>query len=323
VEEPAREHVREEAEDDAVARRPDQALAPPDGPGRLLVVAVVGFGMGIADVVPGFSGGTVALLTGVYERLVANVRQGARALALLLRLRVRAGLRSLGAVEWSFLLPLLAGIVLAVVLLAGVLTRLLESHPRELSAVFLGLVLGATVVAAGDLRHRRVRDGIVGLLVTAVTFAGLGFTGGAVDDPALLAYFAAGAVGVCAMILPGVSGAFLLLLLGMYYNVVTAVDERDLLVIGVVAVGCMVGLAGFSTLLNWLLREHHDLVLAALLGLMVGSSRVLWPWPGTEVGDPRLGGPVVSDLPLVPLLALGAFAAVIVLGRSARRATRA
>jgi putative membrane protein len=311
-----------EATGDAVASRPAEAEAPLDGPSRLFVVGAVGFGMGVADIVPGFSGGTVALLTGVYERLVANVRQGARALALLLRLRLKEGWRSLGAVEWSFLLPLLAGIVLAVVLLAGVLSRLLESHPRELSAVFLGLVLGATVVATGDLRRRGLREVVVGLLVAMVAFVGLGFSGGSVDDPALWAFFAAGAVGVCAMILPGVSGAFLLLLLGMYDNVITAVDERDLVVIGVVGLGCMVGLAGFSTLLNWLLREHHDLVLAALLGLMVGSSRVLWPWPGSEVGDPALGAPVVGGLARISLLALAAFVAVIGIGRLARRATR-
>lgn len=313
---------REEALDEVVASRPAGAAAPAGGPGRLLVVGAVGFGMGVADIVPGFSGGTVALLTGVYERLVANVRQGARALALLLRLRLGEGFRSLGVVEWHFLLPLLAGIVLAVGLLAGVLSRLLESHPRELSAVFLGLVLGATVVAAGDLRRRGPVEAGVGVLVAVAAFVGLGFSGGAVEDPALLAFFAAGAVGVCAMILPGVSGAFLLLLLGMYHHVVTALDERDLVVVGVVGLGALVGLAGFSTLLNWLLREHHDLVLAALLGLMVGSSRVLWPWPGTEVGDPDLAAPVVAELPGIALLALGAFAVVIVVGRVSRRATR-
>lgn len=316
------EPCREEATDEAVASRPAEAEALSGGPRRLLVVGAVGFGMGVADLVPGFSGGTVALLAGVYERLVANVRQGARALALLLRVRLRDGWRSLGAVEWNFLLPLVAGIGVAVVLLAGLLSRLLESHPRQLSAVFLGLVLGATVVAAGDLRRGGLREAAVGAFVAVVAFAGLGVSGGAVEDPALLTFFAAGAIGVCAMILPGVSGAFLLLLLGMYHHVVTALDEGDLVVVGVVGLGALVGLAGFSTLLNWLLREHHDLVLAALLGLMVGSSRVLWPWPGSEVGDPELGAPATAELPTVAVLTVGAFAAVIVVGRLSRRATR-
>jgi hypothetical protein len=132
--------------------------------------------------------------------------------------------------------------------------------------------------------------------VAVVTFLGLGVTDGAVADPGLLAFFAAGAVAICAMILPGISGAFLLLLLGMYPAVIAAVDERLWGPLAVLALGCLVGLAGFATLLNWLLREHHDAVLAALLGLLLGSSRVLWPWPGDEVGDPRLGAVVASEV---------------------------
>ena len=312
----------EHATDDVVAPRPASARSPAAAPGRTLVVGAVGFGMGVADLVPGFSGGTVALLTGVYEQLVANIRQGARALALLLRLRWREALRGLAVIEWGFLLPLLGGILAAVILLAGLLSALLDSHPRQLSGVFLGLVLGATLVAAGDVRRRDLRSLAVGLVVAVVAFVGLGLSGGTVDEPTLLAYFAAGAVAVCAMILPGISGAFLLLLLGMYPHVMDALSDRDLVVIGVVGLGCLVGLAGFSTLLNWLLREYHDVVLAALLGLMLGSTRVLWPWPGPEVGDPGLGAPVAGELLPIGLLALVALLAVIGVGRLARRVTR-
>lgn len=310
--------------DAVVAARPSGATAPGRPRVReMLVVGAVGLGMGTADLVPGFSGGTVALLTGVYERLVANVRQGARALALLLRGRLGDGLRAVRAIEWGFVLPLLAGILIAVVTLASALTHLLDTRPRELSGVFLGLVLGAIVVAARDLR--RVGPGTValGVAVAAVTFVALGLSGGAVADPSLLLFLGAGAVAVCAMILPGVSGAFLLLLLGMYDHVITAVDERDLVVVGVVGLGCLVGLAGFSTLLNWLLRTHHDPLLAVLLGLLAGSARVLWPWPGAEVGDPALGAPVPAEVPLIAGLAVGALAAVIGVGHLARRATRA
>ena len=315
---------RSEQDDDVLAERPAEAdpQRSPLGGTQMLTVGAVGLGMGTADLVPAFSGGTVALLAGIYERLVANVRQGAHALALLLRGRFGVGLRAIAAIEWRFVLPLLAGIAIAVVTLAEVLGRLLETHPRQLAATFFGLVIGATVVAAGDVRRPDVRTLLVGVAVALVAFAGLGITGGSVDDPGLLAFFAAGAIGVCALILPGLSGAFLLVLLGMYEHALDAVRDADLLVVGVLGVGAVTGLAVFSTLLNWLLREHHDVVLAALIGLMAGSTRVLWPWPGSEISDPRLGAPVVAEVPVAIALALAAFAIVLVVGRLARRATR-
>jgi putative membrane protein len=311
-------------EDDIVADRPPEA-APLHGPLRapqMLTVGAVGLGMGTADLVPAFSGGTVALLTGIYERLVANVRQGARALALLLRGRLRAGGRAIAAIEWRFVLPLLTGILVAIVALAEVLGRLLETHPRQLSAAFLGLVVGAVVVAWGDLRRPDLRSVLIAAGVAALAFVGLGATGGAVADPSLLAFVAAGAVGVCALILPGISGAFLLVLLGMYEHALDAVRDVDVLAAGALVAGALVGLASFSTLLNWLLREHHDLVLAALIGLLAGSTRVLWPWPGTEISDPRLGPPVGAEVPLALVLAIGAGVLVLAIGHLARRAAR-
>lgn len=314
----------DEVADEVLAERPAEAdpARAPLGPAQMLTVGAVGLGMGTADLVPAFSGGTVALLAGVYERLVANVRQGARALALGLRGRPGAALRALGAVEWRFVLPLLGGIAIAIVGLAEVLGQLLETRPRQLAAVFLGLVAGATVVAVGDVRRPGARTLAVGLVVAVGTFVGLGVTGGSVEDPTLPAFFGAGALGVCALILPGLSGAFLLVLLGMYEHALDAVRDADLLAVGVLALGAVAGLAAFSTLLNWLLREHHDVVLAALIGLMVGSTRVLWPWPGSEISDPRLGAPVAGEVPVALALALVALALVVAVGRLARRATR-
>lgn len=310
--------------DEVLAERPVEAdpVRAPLGSAQMLTVGAVGLGMGAADLVPAFSGGTVALLTGVYERLVANIRQGARALALLLRGRVGAGGRAIVAIEWRFVLPLLAGILLAVVTLAEVLGRLLETHPRQLSAAFLGLVLGAVVVAAGDVRRPDAATWGIGSLVAVVAFAALGATGGSVQEPTLVAFFAAGAVGVCALILPGISGAFVLVLLGMYDHALEAVRDADLAAAGVLVLGAVAGLASFSTLLNWLLREHHDRVLAALVGLLAGSSRVLWPWPGAEISDPRLGAPITGEAPLAVLLAVAAAVLVLLVAGLARRATR-
>jgi putative membrane protein len=303
--------------------RPEMVGEPaPGGAARMVTVGLIGVAMGAADTVPGFSGGTVALLGGIYERLIANVRQGAHALAMVLRGGPVEGLRAVAAIEWRFIVPLLTGIIGAIAVLARALSGLLETHPRQLSAVFLGLVLGATLLASRDVKQPRPVHLVVGGLVAVVTFVGLGITDGSVADPGLPAYFAAGAIAICAMILPGISGAFLLLLLGMYPAVIGAVDERSWGPLAVLALGCLVGLAGFATLLNWLLREHHDAVLAALLGLLLGSSRVLWPWPGDEVGDPRLGAVVPGEaLPLAGL-ALLSLIAVWLLGALARRATR-
>jgi putative membrane protein len=310
------------APDDALAARPVEA-DPVDTPRTALGLVgtyAVGFTMGAADTVPGFSGGTVALVAGIYERLIANVRQGARALSLLARARFGDGVRALGAIEWGFVLALLGGVLSAVVALASFLHRQLEAEPVRMSAVFLGLVIGATVVASRELRQPEARHALVGLAVAVVTFAGLGLRAADATTPSLAFVFVAGAVAICAMILPGVSGSFLLLLLGAYEYVIGAVSTRDLVVLGVFAVGCLVGLSSFSTLLNWLLRRHHDLVLAALLGLMAGSARVLWPWPSTDgVGDPQLGAPVAGDVPAVAALGVGAALAVVAFGFLARR----
>ena len=286
-------------------------------------VLATGFAMGSADIVPGVSGGTIALVLGIYDRLVGAVRQGTRGLAALLRGRPRDAWRALVAVDWGFLLVLLGGIATAVVLLAGLLERLLEEQPVLLSAAFLGLVAGSVVVAADEVRAPTPRVWAIGTVTAVATFLLLGLRAGTLEDPSLVVLAAGGALAICAMILPGVSGSFLLLLVGLYEVVLSAVDDRDLVTIAAVGVGAVAGLALFSTLLHWLLDHHRDTVMAALLGLMVGSLRVLWPWPSGEegVGDTRLGAPddqVIS----ATLLALAAALLVVAVARLARRIAR-
>jgi putative membrane protein len=320
VSEPSSSELR--PEDGAVAPRPVEAdpRATPLLPLDLAGTYAVGFAMGTADTVPGFSGGTVALVAGIYERLIANVRQGARAASLLLRGQLRASLRALGVVEWGFVVALVSGVLSAIVLLAAVLERQLQAHPVRMSAIFLGLVIGATLVASRELRAPAPKHVAIGLVVAAVTFVALGFRAADTADPTLGFVFVAGAIAICAMILPGVSGSFLLLLLGVYEYVIGAVSARDLVVLGVFGVGCVVGLASFSTLLNWALREHHDVVLAGLLGLMAGSARVLWPWPSaTGVGDPQLGAPVAGEVAFVAALVVGSALVVAAFALVARR----
>jgi putative membrane protein len=290
----------------------------------LLLTAARGFAMGAADLVPGVSGGTVALVLGIYERLVASTRAGSSGLGRLLRGDV-AGLRAwLARVEWHFVLPLLAGILLAVVTLARIMQRLLRDEPELMAAIFLGLVAGSVVVAWRLIREPRLAHALIILAVGAATFVILGLGGGTSEGsaaqaatPELWAYFAAGAVAICAMILPGVSGSFLLVLLGMYAPILSAVTNGDILVLAVFLVGAVVGLALFSQLLHFALQRQHDVVLAALIGLMAGSIRVLWPWPGgvdsTELGAPE--GAVLVAL----LAAVVAFVAVVVVAGAAQR----
>jgi putative membrane protein len=307
-----------------VAARPVEASAAtaPRGPLAMTATFAVGVAMGTADIVPGFSGGTVALVTGIYERLIANVRQGARTLSLAMRGRFRAAWTAFAAIEWLFIVPLLLGILGAIAVLASALSGLLRDEPVVMSALFLGLIVGAAVLAVRELRRPAPVHGVVGAIAAMVTFAGLGLSAGAVTDPPLLAFFAAAAVAICAMILPGVSGSFLLLLLGMYTAVIDAVEGREFANLAVFAAGAVVGLASFSTLLNWALRRFHDLVLAALIGLMVGSVRVLWPWPpGPEgVGGTELGAPVATEVPGALAAGLGALTLVLLLGAAGRRA---
>jgi len=274
--------------------------------------------MGTADVIPGVSGGTVALVLGIYEQLIANVRQGALVLGSALRLDLRGSLDHFRRIDWWFLMPLLGGIGLAIVTLAPSLERLLEEQPVRMAALFFGLVGASIYVAWMGLKNRdRVRLAVLAA-VAVVTFFVLGFRSSANDDPALWFILVAGSIAICAMILPGISGSFVLLMLGLYDYIISAVNDRDMVVIGVFGVGAITGLTLFSSLLGWMLRRHHDTVLAALIGLMAGSLRVLWPWPdGTDTAN--LAWPGTGDLFAPVALALLSFALVIGLAELSRR----
>ena len=281
---------------------------------RVIRSALGGFLMGTADLVPGVSGGTIALVLGIYERLVASVKEGSSALGSMLKGDFD-GLRSrLRRVDWLFLLPLVAGVLAAVALLAGFLERQLEERPAVVAGVFLGLVLGSVLIAWGLMKAPSGKHMVVTAAVGATLFLLLGFgEGRSGADPSLPAYFGAGAMAVCAMILPGISGSLILLMIGMYAPVLGAVTGRDLIAVGAVAVGAVAGLAVFSQILHWALERHHDNVLAALIGLMAGSMRVLWPWP-EGVLSPALGAPG-ADWAIVLASSAAGWAAVHVISR--------
>jgi putative membrane protein len=271
-----------------------------------------GFLMGSADVVPGVSGGTVALVLGIYERLVANIRGGASTLGALARGKTFTAIRRLLHIEWRWLLPLGAGIIAAVLVLAHAIETLLDEQPVRMAALFFGLIVGSLAIAWRLVGTRDVGRMLVALVTAIAAFFVLGLKSGPVDGPTWWMFLGAGAVAVCAMILPGVSGSFLLLMLGMYDSVLGLVTERDVGMLGVFVVGCVIGLAAFSTALHWSLANHHDTMLAAMVGLMLGSLRVLWPWPdgtnATSLAAPS--GDIVVPI-LIAVVAAGAVLAVM------------
>ena len=243
--------------------------------------------MGAADIVPGVSGGTVALVLGIYDRLINNVRLGARGLKQLLTGDIASFKETLVRIEWVWLISLLSGILVAVAALSSVLEQLLDDEPVKMSALFIGLVVGTIYVAIRMLDRVDATTVAIMLGVGVALFLLLGLKSDTVvaDDAAEvvthspLIFFLVGAIAICAMILPGISGSFLLVMMGMYTEVLGAVNDRDVVSLGAFAVGAVLGLALFSTLLHWLLDNYHNWVIAAMVGLMLGSTRVLWPWP--------------------------------------------
>jgi len=284
-----------------------------------------GFAMGSADIVPGVSGGTVALVLGIYERLIRNVHNGASALKAVVTGRFEQVVPALKRIEWVWVLSLLGGILLAVAVLSSVLEDLLEEQPVRMAALFFGLVAGSLTVAWRLIGRKGSRELATMAVVAIALFLVLGLTSNtsAADDAAEVVtkspwvFFLSGALAICAMILPGISGSFILVMIGMYAEVLGAVNDRDLASLGAFALGCVVGLALFSSFLNWALEHHHDLVMSAMVGLMAGSLRVLWPWPDgaetTEIGAPS------GDVTVPIMLAALGFAVVVVVEQVAVR----
>ncbi len=291
-------------------------------PVRMLTNALRGALIGMAELLPGISGGTVALVVGVYERLLLNLSLlGAAVRQLLTGPDRRASfLRTIRQVEWMFLTPLLIGMAAMVIVAAGVVESLVSSQPVASRALFFGLVAASLVVPwrlALRAGSRGVADILVFVLAAGASFALVGFAGGGVvTDPPLLMVFVAAAIAVCALVVPGVSGSFFLLAIGLYAPTLKAVASRDLGYLAVFALGALVGLGTIVRALRWLLAHQRRLTLLAMTGLMLGSLRALWPWQTAENGDPAGVGvllPPSGDVWMPVLLALAGAAAVFAL----------
>ena len=264
-----------------------------------LILALKGFCMGTADVVPGVSGGTIAFITGIYEELLNAVRSfDLRFLRLITSLKIRDAMNH---TSWQFLMALVFGILTAVFTLAKVLSWLLQNHPVLIWSFFFGLILASALTISRYTSRWKPAHTVWMAIGTVGAYFLVGMV--PVSTPNTIWFlFMSGAVAICAMILPGISGSFILLLMGKYEYILNAVNQRDILTLLLVASGAVVGLATFVRLLSWLLKRHHDFTMALLTGFMLGSLRKVWPWKKTieSILDAHGHSVVLSQANILP-----------------------
>ncbi|EAZ81680.1 DUF368 domain-containing protein [Algoriphagus machipongonensis] len=234
-----------------------------------------GMAMGGADIVPGVSGGSIALITGIYSTLLESINSiNGKNLKLLLSLQFKPFYK---AINGTFLLSLFAGILTSVFTLSKLITFLMEEHPVPLWSFFCGLILISAFVILKDIRRWHL--GVVLAIVIGIIVAYFITELPPVSSPEATWFtFLSGAIAICAMILPGISGSFILLILGKYETILTAVSERDIVTLAVFALGCMVGILSFSRVISWLLKKYYATTIGLLAGFMLGSINKLWPW---------------------------------------------
>lgn len=267
-----------------------------------------GLMVGVADLIPGVSGGTIAFITGIYARLLKAVKLGSSPMLLLMLLRGNIKI-FWKTVDGTFIAVLLSGILVAIFATADLIHLLLSEHTEKILAFFLGLTISAAWWMGSKLPRRAVLIvyALVGLAISlaAALLAPVSFAAA----PPAGAFFIAGAVALCAMILPGISGSLLLLILGFYPHLIEALHARDLAIIAVFGAGGVLGLALFARLLTWVLQQWHDQTIALLVGVMLGATVKLWPWK-----QPADGVKVILQDNILPTAAAApSYAFVIVL----------
>lgn len=242
-------------------------------------LAARGFAMGASDVVPGVSGGTMAFILGIYEELINSIRAmvNPAAVKMLLQFKIKAALDLL---PWKFLAAVGIGILVAIFSLAKFLEWMLVNHPALLWSFFFGLVVASIFTVSKRVKRWAVLPVAATLVGAVAAYIIVGLV--PVETPnAPWFLFLSGAIAICAMILPGISGSFILVLLGKYQYVLSAVNNRDFVTLLLVAAGAAVGIVTFAQILGWLFKRYHDMTVAVLIGLMLGSLRKIWPWKET------------------------------------------
>lgn len=276
--------------------------------------------VGMAELVPGVSGGTIALVTGIYERVLYNANRLLDSAKTFPKDRP-AAVKQFRALDWFLLIPMVIGMGAVVVTMSGVMESFVTDHPSISRALFFGMVLVSisvplTMIAplrtllSNCLKPKYLPATLAALIAAVATFFLTGLTSSPQSDPNLLIVFCAAAVAVCALVLPGVSGSFFLLAVGLYSATLAAVSDRNLAYIAVFAAGALTGIVLFVRALEKLLTNHRTMTLSVMAGLMLGSLRALWPW---QTGDATLQAPHGNIWAHVGLMLVGALAVLIML----------
>ena len=243
------------------------------------VLTLKGMAMGAADVVPGVSGGTIAFIAGIYDELINSIKSiNMHSLKLLFTGKIAAFWK---AVNGNFLFALLLGIAISVFSLAKLITYLLLNEPVLVWSFFFGLVLASTWFVTKDIKGWNWKT-VAGFVGGAVIAYYITVATPAETSTNLMFIFLCGAIAICAMILPGISGSFILVLLGKYFYVMEAVKTFDLVVLGVFAFGAALGITSFSRVLSYALKNFRNITLSVLSGFMLGSLNKVWPWKEVE-----------------------------------------
>jgi putative membrane protein len=244
--------------------------------------------IGIAELIPGISGGTIALVTGVYQRVIDSAAEAVRGIVLVLRFsktNFAKATTHFKSISWSLLIPMLVGMVTAIFVAAGIVEPLLEQYPTATKALFAGLIAASLFVPITlSGMGWKICHYLVLLLSSVAAFAFTSIPRAADADPSFIVIMVSAAFAVCALVLPGISGSYLLLALGMYAPTLGAVNDRDFGYLGTFVLGAIVGLASFVSLLQWLLAHKLKMTMVVMTGLMIGSLRALWPWQDESGG---------------------------------------
>lgn len=242
---------------------------------KYIMTCVKGICMGAADVVPGVSGGTIAFMTGIYEELIASINSiDTEAVKLIFKGKFKAFWKHING---NFLLSVATGILISVFSLAKLMQFLLSDYPIRTWAFFFGLIVASSIFILKGVKNWRIKDVIITLIgvVLGVTVCTLSPTQ---TPDSLWFVFICGAIAICAMILPGISGSFILLILGKYDFMMNAIASMDWLVLIIFALGAATGILAFAKFLNWLLSKYHRATLLTLAGFIIGSLVKVWPW---------------------------------------------
>jgi len=240
-----------------------------------IVLALKGMGMGAADVVPGVSGGTIAFITGIYEELINSIKSiNLNAIKLFFTGKFGAFWK---AINGSFLISIFIGVGISIFSLAKGLEYLLNNYPILVWSFFFGLIVASAIYVARSIEKWDIGTIIAGITGIVVAYL-ITIITPAEANTSYLFIFISGSIAICAMILPGISGSFILVLLGMYKFILQAVGDMNLAVLTTFLIGAAIGIIAFSNVLSWLLKKYHNLTIAVLAGFMVGSLNKVWPW---------------------------------------------